>query len=109
MEKADAVQEAVKDETDRAVALCHGFMAVYRASAAKIRKAGEYQTRIGIWPFGHLVTRVRPGFEREARIADHCVDALQSIERGLLLGWDARKLISKEQADEKITEPVNAS
>jgi len=79
----------MNDETERAIALCRSFIEVSEKSAASIRKVGEYTT--GGW-ITKRRTHVRPGYEREAQKADHCIATLNYIIEGLRKGWDPRRL-----------------
>lgn len=93
MSRGDSVFEdnIRNDEAERCALLCEQLAAIHRAGAALLREDGSYTTRT-IWPFGKLITCVKPGYEREAKIRDAAVQTLTVIAECIRKGYDPHEL-----------------
>lgn len=91
------IMEARLDERERCAVLAEALATHYEASAERLRREGSYTVR-ALWPFGKLVTCIRPQWEAGAIQREAAAHGLRNaIARGCREGWDARKVKPHEQ------------
>jgi hypothetical protein len=79
------------DERERCRLLCVALAEINRAQAQRIRTEGAFKYRTGIWPFGRVMTAVRPGYERMAVVYDEKAHSCDLLTRCTVAGYDPRK------------------
>jgi hypothetical protein len=80
-----------KDTGERCALLCEMMAGVYISHAATYRKEGEYRAR-AVWPFGKLITLIKPEFERAANVREGVARTFRTIGACCRAGWDPRAL-----------------
>lgn len=87
--REDDLMLARRDEIERCSMLNDMLAGIHEASAARIRKAGEFTTR-SIWPPFKKVTFVMPRAEKDAQIIEAAARSLRASAACMRAGYDPR-------------------
>ncbi len=87
----EAWEAGAKDDAERCALLCEQLAEIHTSGAIKTRTAGSYTVR-ALWPFGKLITVVKPGWEHLAQCQDGAAHSLRTVADCIRKGYDPRKL-----------------
>lgn len=80
-----------KDSSERCALLCEAVAERRESMARELRTEGSFITR-EYWPFGKIITVVRPAFERTAQGQEAVAMSLRTLAMACRAGWDPRSL-----------------
>lgn len=85
----DAIEPAVAAERERCAWFCEELARIHERGAIKTRKAGSFTVR-SLWPFGKIVTCVRPRWEEVAKCQEGAANSLRTVAKAIREGWTPR-------------------